>query len=109
MAQGSAQAEGMYLRGSLRGGAVVPGRERADGSRFPDSYRLHLEVGGEVVRIEYAAEADARAAVTAEAPDAQVGDSVALPVYVRAGARGGAQAFVFYRGRTGGAAEDVTW
>ena len=110
MATGSVP-QGLYVRGELRGGKVKPGREKGDGTRYADRYELAIGVGDDVYRVEYSDEDTARAAV-AEANDgpAEVGTVLTLPVGARAGARGGAEAFVFWYGRGERSAEDaLSW
>lgn len=110
MAQGSAP-QGVYVRGELRGGKVKPGREKGDGTRYADRYEIALGVAEDVYRIEYSDESTARAAVEeANGGPATIGTVLTLPVGARAGARGGAEAFVFWYGRGERTAEEsLTW
>ena len=113
MASGSATdpAAGVYVRGELRGGVTVEGRERPGGEgRYPSRYRLSLAVGADTFRIEYVDEAAARAAVEqAHDGPASIGDVITLPVQARAGARGGADAYIFWSGRGERSEEQVSW
>lgn len=111
MATGSANpADGVYIRGTLRGGRVAEGRERPGGEgRYPDKYQLSLAVGDDTYRIEYPDEQAARDAVEASNPGATAGDTITLPVGHRAGARGGAEAFIFWFGRGERQESEVSW
>jgi hypothetical protein len=99
MASGSVPPDGLYLHGVLKGGKVNPGRERPGGDgKYPDRYHLSVAVGDDTYRVEYADEAAARAAVESENGAVSIGDRVTIPIGARAGARGGADAFIFWYG-----------
>lgn len=112
MAQGSAATpHGLHLVGVLRGGRVAEGRERPNGEgRYPDRYHLHVGVGDDVYRVEYESEDSARMAVeSVNGSDVQPGDAVTVLVRARAGARGGADAFIFWSGARDRAEAEVSW
>lgn len=90
---------GLTITGELRGGRVEEGRQRADGDgRWPDRYVISLAAADDTFRIEYRDEDAAREAVGASA---QKGDTVTIPVSVRA-----AKGYVFYLGRGAAPAAD---
>lgn len=107
--KGSAMAtsmpDGLVLTGALRGGRVEEGRPRASGDgNWPDRYILTLEALDESYRIEFRDEDAARATV---GESANVGDTVSVPVHVRA-----AKSFVFYVARGSApapGADSLTW
>lgn len=103
MASGSAFPLGLSVTGELRGGRVEEGRPRSggDGGKWPDRFIVSVAAGDDVFRIE----APDRESVDDVIPGAQQGDTVTLPVSVRA-----ARGFVFYvlRG-TAITPDDLTW
>lgn len=90
---------GLTITGELRGGRVEEGRQRADGEgRWPDRYVISLAAADDVFRVEFRDEESARDAVGASA---QKGDTVTVPVSVRA-----AKGYVFYVARGAAPAAD---
>lgn len=94
---------GLTLTGELRGGRAEEGRPRPSGDgNYPDRYVVSIAAGDDIFRVEYRDEEAARLAV---GDTAAKGDTVTVPVGVRA-----AKGYVFYFGRGASASvDDLQW
>lgn len=101
MAAGSANL-GLSVTGEFRGGRIEEGNPRQGGDgKWPDRLIVSVAAGDDLFRIEARSREDVEAVTGA----VEIGDTVTIPVHVRA-----AKGYIFYvlRG-TVATADDLTW